>query len=180
VTTKKIVAAIGAAAVLVVAHAETTERNIRIRADIPNGGAFVQPPGGWRAYERMTFESGPKAGRVLKRVPLRMESMTQGSKAAVISASLAVPALLHCIDSDRDCQDGAYGSSVPFDVSISSDSVPAGVKLTATPQVIYSDAGGREESGVLGVAVGMMGAPSVLHQWAYEGVLDLVFDFSPG
>ncbi|KVE93080.1 hypothetical protein WJ01_23015 [Burkholderia vietnamiensis] len=164
---------------LVVAHAETTERNIRIRADIPSGGAFVQPPGGWRAYERMTFDGDAEVDSLLKRVPLRMESMTQGSKAAVISASLAVPALLHCIDSNRYCQDGSDGSSMPFDVSISSDSVPAGVKLTATPQVIYRDAGGREESGVLAVAVDTAD-PMVRFSWAYEGVLDLVFDFSPG
>ncbi|KVC71776.1 hypothetical protein WI75_25685 [Burkholderia ubonensis] len=152
------------------AHADTVEQDIQIRAQVPAASSFVQPVNGWPTnavdfgYNVFTKQlQNPQA------IALKMQNNQGGTKGGQIMAHLATPAVL---------SDGTTGDDIPVDVKISSTSVATPVKLNTTPQAIYTNNTGVEEDGSLSMSVANS-APAPKAGMNYQGTVGLIFDFQP-
>src|SRR5690348_1329016 len=136
--TKPILMAIAAGATLLagVAHADTVQQDIQLRAVVPSGEFYVKAVNGWPAGTvNLNYDDANSKIQDPAPIALHLKNNIDSGKGG-ITASLGYPAVL---------SDGTAADDLPVEVSISSDSVTSPVVLSTKSTQIYNNKDGNEE-----------------------------------
>ncbi|AJK44665.1 hypothetical protein GIY62_10895 [Burkholderia plantarii] len=154
-----------------IAHADTVQQNIQLRATVPSGTSYVKAVGGWPADAvDFVYDQNTQKLRNPPVIGLRMRNnMGTGPGAGgVILASLSYPIVL---------SDGVATDDLPVQASISGSALTKPVVLSTTGQQIYNDKAGAEVDGALTLHV--QDDAKLTPGQSYQGTAALVFDFQP-